>query len=114
METMQSHLEAIKQRMQAEALPELAIQSFTHYYNQLIEGDTGMVPEAAIDPVDALPDLEELSDAYVGFGKDKLKQTVMLKLNGGLGTSMGLQQAKSLLPIRDALTFLDVVAKQAM
>lgn len=114
METMQSHLEAIQQRMRAEALPELAIQSFTYYYNQLIEGDNGMVPEEAIHPVEALPDLEALDEKYVAYGKDKLKQTVMLKLNGGLGTGMGLQQAKSLLPIRGELTFLDVIAKQTM
>ena len=36
----------------------------------------------------------------------------MLKLNGGLGTGMGLNQAKSLLPIKDGVTFLDFIARQ--
>ncbi len=38
----------------------------------------------------------------------------MLKLNGGLGTSMGLEAAKSLLPVKNGLTFLDIIARQAL
>ena len=37
-----------------------------------------------------------------------LDQAVVLKLNGGLGTSMGMTQAKSLIEAKDGLTFLDV------
>ena len=37
----------------------------------------------------------------------------MLKLNGGLGTGMGLEKAKSLLPLKGDDTFLDFIAKQA-
>jgi UTP--glucose-1-phosphate uridylyltransferase len=33
-------------------------------------------------------------------------------LNGGLGTSMGLEKAKSLLRVRGDLTFLDIIVKQ--
>lgn len=36
----------------------------------------------------------------------------MLKLNGGLGTSMGLDKAKSLLTVKGKDTFLDLTAKQ--
>ncbi len=36
----------------------------------------------------------------------------MLKLNGGLGTSMGLEKAKSLLEVKDGKTFLDLIAEQ--
>ena len=32
---------------------------------------------------------------------------VVLKLNGGLGTGMGLEKAKSLLPVKQGLTFLE-------
>ena len=38
----------------------------------------------------------------------------MVKLNGGLGTSMGMDRAKSLLEVRDGLTFLDVIARQVL
>jgi UTP--glucose-1-phosphate uridylyltransferase len=41
-----------------------------------------------------------------------LQKTVVLRLNGGLGTGMGLAQAKSLLRVRGDDTFLDIVAKQ--
>ena len=37
-----------------------------------------------------------------------------LKLNGGLGTSMGMRQAKSLLEVKEGLTFLDVIARQVL
>jgi UDP-N-acetylglucosamine pyrophosphorylase len=39
-------------------------------------------------------------------------QAVVLKLNGGLGTGMGLDKAKSLLEVKDSLTFLDFTALQ--
>ena len=38
----------------------------------------------------------------------------MIKLNGGLGTSMGMTQAKSLIEAKDGLTFLDVIARQVL
>ena len=38
----------------------------------------------------------------------------IIKLNGGLGTGMGLQKAKSLLEVRDGLNFLDLTAKQIL
>ena len=41
-------------------------------------------------------------------------RAVVLKLNGGLGTSMGMTKAKSLLEVKDGLTFLDVIARQVL
>ena len=38
----------------------------------------------------------------------------MVKLNGGLGTGMGLERAKSLLTLKDGNTFLDFIAKQVV
>ena len=38
----------------------------------------------------------------------------MLKLNGGLGTSMGMTRAKSLLEVKDGLTFLDIIVRQVL
>lgn len=45
-------------------------------------------------------------------GEAYLPETVVLKLNGGLGTSMGLDKAKSLLPVKGDDSFLDLTAKQ--
>ena len=38
----------------------------------------------------------------------------MLRLNGGLGTSMGLSGAKSLLEAKDGNSFLDIIARQVL
>lgn len=100
--------------MKAEDLPDLAIEAFLYYYRRLIEGETGLIEERSIRPVDTLPDLETLDSQYREIGQSVLDQAVMLKLNGGLGTSMGLQKAKSLLPVKSGLSFLDLIAKQAL
>ena len=39
---------------------------------------------------------------------------MVIKLNGGLGTSMGMTGPKSLVEVKDGLTFLDVAARQAL
>ena len=58
----------------------------------------------------ALPVYNELPEAT--NMEEVLSKTVMLKLNGGLGTSMGLEKAKSLLPVKDGKTFLTLIAEQ--
>ena len=100
-------------RMRAENLPEIVVRTFRYYYRQLLHGETGLIPEAAIRPVEELPDAETFSAELAQTGRRVLNRTVLIKLNGGLGTSMGLDRAKSLLRIKDDLTFLDVIARQA-
>lgn len=116
MSTANTQFAAFADRMRAEGLPEIAIQTFGHYYRQLVDGQTGMIPESDITPVDTLPDADNLPEAELleRTGRTALSQTILLKLNGGLGTSMGLQKAKSLLPVKNGLTFLDIIARQAM
>jgi UTP--glucose-1-phosphate uridylyltransferase len=101
------------ERMAAEQLPEIVIRTFQHYYEQLARGETGFIPETDIRPVGSLPDLEQLPESLARTGRAALSRAVLLKLNGGLGTGMGLERAKSLLIVRDDLTFLDIIAKQA-
>merc|ERR1719454_2646642 len=67
-----------------------------------------MVSESMISPVDSLPSYASLTETDSSL----LSCTVMLKLNGGLGTGMGLEKAKSLLPLKGEDTFLDFIAKQ--
>ena len=43
-----------------------------------------------------------------------LSQAVVIKLNGGLGTGMGLQGPKSLLAVRDGVNFLDLMVRQVL
>ncbi len=108
-----SHFAPFAALMQDAGLPELFIASFAHYYDQLVQGHTGLIPEADIQPVDSLPDAESFSADYAATGEVALGKTAVIKLNGGLGTSMGLEQAKSLLPVREDLSFLDIIARQA-
>ncbi|MDO5681837.1 MAG: UTP--glucose-1-phosphate uridylyltransferase [Propionibacteriaceae bacterium] len=84
---------------------------FRHYYGELASGATGVVAEADIDPVG---ELALLADQQVApdAASAALAATVMIRLNGGLGTSMGMSQAKSLLPVTADRTFLDLMVDQ--
>eukprot|EP00308_Calcidiscus_leptoporus_P004404 CAMPEP_0119397332 /NCGR_PEP_ID=MMETSP1334-20130426/140279_1 /TAXON_ID=127549 /ORGANISM="Calcidiscus leptoporus, Strain RCC1130" /LENGTH=493 /DNA_ID=CAMNT_0007421171 /DNA_START=63 /DNA_END=1545 /DNA_ORIENTATION=+ len=95
-------------KMKAEGLNDEAIAAFKYTFTKLTSGESLMIGEAAIKPVASLPQYESLTKEDASL----LTQTVMLKLNGGLGTGMGLEKAKSLLEIKDGNTFLDFIAKQ--
>jgi len=101
------------ERMKAEDLPDIAIKTFEYYYTQLAEGQTGLISESDIVPVKSLPDVETFSPELTNTGQTALSNTVLLKLNGGLGTGMGLDKAKSLLTVKDGLSFLEIIAQQA-
>ncbi len=103
-----------REKMEKENLPEVVIKSFEFYYSQLLNGETGIIRESEIQPVEDLPDLEKLDSEFESYGNKFLRNTVVIKLNGGLGTSMGLNKAKSLLEIKNGLTFLDIIAKQSI
>lgn len=106
-------LDAFAMRMRAEGLPDVVVRTFAAQLEQLARGETGLIPEAELEAVESLPDLEALGEETAAIGREALARTVLVKLNGGLGTSMGLERAKSLLPVKDGLTFLDVIARQA-
>jgi UTP--glucose-1-phosphate uridylyltransferase len=96
--------------MRAEGVGEAAIDTFAHYYEQLREGASGMLPESEIEPVTDLPALDDLPEADPAL----LDAAIVIKLNGGLGTSMGMTKAKSLIEAKDGLTFLDVIVGQVL
>jgi UTP--glucose-1-phosphate uridylyltransferase len=100
-------------RMRAEGLPELAVRTFEHYFGELVAGATGLIAEADIAPVAAVPDAADFGAALAERGRRVLARTVLVKLNGGLATSMGLTGPKALLVVKDGLTFLDIVLRQA-
>jgi len=99
-------------KMRQAGCHEAAIRAFKHSYESLAAGQTGLIPERTIEPVTALPRLAEIGSQSHDLAL--LSQAVMLKLNGGLGTGMGLEKAKSLLRIRDELAFLDFIAQQVL
>ena len=101
------------EKMRAEGVADLAIRNFEHYYGLLEAGEAGMLAESEIEPVESVPDADELPDGG-DAARDALDRTVVLKLNGGLGTSMGMTRAKSLLEAKDGLSFIDVIARQVL
>ena len=103
----------VQEKMSAAGLPEIAIRTFRHYFAQLLHGTSGMLGEDRIGPVESVRSLTDLAD-LADAGQAALAQCVTIKLNGGLGTGMGLNQAKSLLPARENLSFLELIARQTL
>ena len=104
----------LEARMREADLPDSFIRTIGHYYAQLLTGHTGFIPEETIEPVVELPDAEQLPGHLTRVGEKHADEVVFIKLNGGLGTSMGLDGPKSLLEIKDNLTFLDIIARHAI
>lgn len=103
-------------RLRADGASGPAVATFALQYDRLAAGATGLIHEADVAP--AAPDvfLADLPDdpAHEESRRTALDATVVITLNGGLGTSMGLSGPKSLLPVRDGLTFLDVTVRQVL
>ncbi len=99
-------------KMEAAGVDPVAVEVFSHYYRLVESGETGMVPESTIEPLD----MESLADVDVPdqVAREAIGTTAVVKLNGGLGTSMGMDRAKSLLEVRGGLSFLDVIARQVL
>lgn len=106
-------LHQAQQKMREHQVAPEAIDVFSHYYRQLEQGATGLVAEDSIRP---LTEVDRLAEAEVDeqAAAAALDATVVIKLNGGLGTSMGMSKAKSLLPVRDGRTFLDLIVEQVL
>ena len=106
-----SGLDAGVEKLRADGAGDAAIASFRHYYELLEAGDEGMLAEGDIQPVEEVPSVDDLPEAA---DREVLDRAVVLKLNGGLGTSMGMTKAKSLLEVRDGLSFLDIIVRQVL
>lgn len=104
-------LEQCLHKMQAADISQAAIDNFAHYWRLCASGATGLIREDSIRP---LLDPQQLDQVEVSedAAREALQQTVMIKLNGGLGTSMGLDRAKTLLTVRDGKNFLDLIVDQ--
>ena len=89
-----------------------AIDSFIRALELLEKGTDFSIPESIISPASNVPFME---DVLVNDAKKQAQytaETVVIKLNGGLGTGMGLQKAKSLLEVKEENTFLDLIVQQ--
>ena len=91
------------EKMSAAGVADDAIAAFARFYRQIEHGASGLIAEDDIEPLVELDTLAGLriDEAQVRAAADA---TAVIKLNGGLGTSMGMDRAKSLLPVKDGLT----------
>jgi len=112
---MAKQFQPFAEKMEKNGVAPMVIDTFGHYYGLLVQGETGLMTKADIDPVHEgqVADAEMLS-GLTEAGRRALEKLVVIKLNGGLGTSMGLSRTKSLLEVRNGLSFLDIVSRQIL
>ena len=108
------HLDTFIKKMTEEGISSKAIETFIFYYKQAVCGETGLYYEKDLEKLDydEVRSYETLG-TFADSGKEIIKNTVSIILNGGLGTSMGLTGPKSLLTAKDGKTFLEIIIGQA-
>ena len=106
-------LRQAQDKMREAGVAGAAVDVFTHYYGELESGATGVITEDSIAPLTDPPALADV-DVDPAEARRALARTAIIKLNGGLGTSMGMEKAKSLLPVRGDKTFLDIIVQQVL
>jgi UTP--glucose-1-phosphate uridylyltransferase len=104
-------LHAAEEKIHADGQPEEAIRNFRNAYQRLESGESAMLPSAELEPAGDVPRLDSLPDVDPA---EALRSVAVIKLNGGLATSMGLQQPKSLVEARDGRSFLEIIVGQTL
>lgn len=103
--------EAFEDKMRAGGMRDAPVAVFKRNYDALLRDETGLIPEDSIAPASDLPKADDLR---ADDCSDLLGRTVIMKLNGGLGTGMGLRGPKSLLAVREGVNFLDLMVRQTL
>lgn len=101
----------IRERMAADGAPALIVEAFLDNMRRWNAGDLGVIPGATLGDLGTLARFEDLDESDAS-ADEAIRQTVVIKLNGGLGTSMGLEQAKSLIIAKNGQSFLDIIVQQ--
>jgi UTP--glucose-1-phosphate uridylyltransferase len=105
---------AAESKMRDAGCHDAVVATFLAQLERVESGDLGLIAETDLEPLNDLPDAEGLAAPEPDDVAAQLEGTVILKLNGGLGTSMGLATPKSLLPVKNGVTFLDLIARQVL
>ena len=104
-------LKLAQEKMRSAGQHEEASGAFTRAYQRLAEGESALIPSAELEPAREVPSLAELRQVDASSA---LERVAVIKLNGGLATTMGLQQPKSLVVAHQGLTFLDIIIGQTL
>eukprot|EP00937_MAST-01D_sp_MAST-1D-sp2_P002553 g2553.t1 len=127
-------MDVFESKLRDDGRSDACVEAFRSSYEALLRGESGTIKEADIEPATDIRYLEPVAPpapptaaAPVATKPRRasireettadpslLAQTVVVKLNGGLGTSMGLDKAKSLLEVKDGLCFLDLICRQVV
>jgi UTP--glucose-1-phosphate uridylyltransferase len=85
------------------------IDLFFMYYRKLKDGDRGIIYEKDIEPLEY-----GTVEKFDGIEKNifSTEKCAVIKLNGGLGTSMGMREPKSFVEVRDGKRFIDISVLQ--
>ena len=110
---MNNTADRIRQKMEAKGVMNSATLAFLRAYQLIAGGSKGDIPESEISPSTSVANYDSLP-LKESFDPALLAQTVVIKLNGGLGTSMGLEKVKSLLEVRPGVAFLDLMSQQIL
>lgn len=110
---MTSGLDRARRKMLDAGATDASVAVFTHYYQELGRPGDGYIREETIEPLTD-PDRLASIDVDPDAAAEALSRTAVIKLNGGLGTSMGLDGPKTLLPVRGRKTFLDILVAQVL
>jgi len=111
---MPNYVAAVLARAEAGGVHGAELAALRRRVQQLAEPQAGLLPGDVLEPLADLPRVDELPEPPPDQARDVLGRLVVIKLNGGLGTSMGLSGPKSLLPVKPGTSFLDVLATQVL
>jgi len=94
---------------------ESVIKCFKYYYEKLYKNESGFISKNDIKGFNSNDIVHVDSIANEDIDENLLKQLVIIKLNGGLGTTIGMEpgKPKSLLIVKNDLSFLEIIMKQA-
>ena len=112
--TMPDHVAAVLAKAEAGGVHGAELAALRRRLRQLDEPEAGLLPGEVLEPLPDLPRVDELPEPSPGQAREVLDRLVVVKLNGGLATSMGLSGPKSLLPVKPGASFLDVIATQVL
>ena len=107
-------LAAALDKMRAAGAHPAELAAMPRRLEQLDDPDAGRLPGDVLEPLEDLPLLDELPEPSPERAREVLDALAVVKLNGGLGTSMGLSGPKSLLEVKPGTSFLDVIATQVL
>jgi len=102
------------EHLQALGMTEASAEDFLRLYREYRSGPPAGDDWGAMRSPDPahLPGYETLPEPAASSRAQDLSRLVVLKLNGGLGTGMGCPGPKSIIPVKQGKTFLDLIVEQ--